>query len=76
MNCALAEDLQPGHLVVSDIQESTEKIRDTDNMNKSFRIEFEDGDLQQEKLTSSSCLSIHCDMEHPLCLFCGWKVLE
>jgi hypothetical protein len=62
--------------VVSDTQESPEKIRDTDNMNKSFRIEFEDGDLQQEELTCSSCLSIHCDMEQPFCIFCGWKVLE
>ncbi len=40
------------------------------------QIEFEDGDLQQEELTCSSCLSTHCDMEQPLCLFCGWKVLE
>ena len=62
--------------VVSDTQESPEKIRDADNMNKSFRIDFEDGDLQQEELTCSSCLSIHCDMEQPLCLFCGWKVLH
>jgi hypothetical protein len=49
--------------VVSDTQESTEKIRDTDSMIKSFRIDFEDGDLQQEELTCSSCLSTHCDME-------------
>jgi hypothetical protein len=62
--------------VVSDTQESPEKIRDADNMNKSFRIDFEDGDLQQEELTCSSCLSTHFDMEQPLCLFCGWKVLE
>ena len=62
--------------VVSDTQESPEKIREADNMNKSFRIDFEDGDLQQEELTCSSCLSTHCDMEQPLCLFCGWKVLE
>jgi len=62
--------------VVSDTQESPEKIRDADNMNNSFRIEFEDGDLQQQEMTCSSCLSIHCDMEQPLCLFCGWKVLE
>ncbi len=62
--------------VVSDTQESPEKIRDADNMNKSFKIEFEDGDLQQEEMTCSSCLSTHCDMEQPLCLFCGWKVLE
>ena len=52
--------------VVSDTQESPEKIRDADNMNKSFRIDFEDGDLQQEELTCSSCLSTHCDMEQPL----------
>jgi hypothetical protein len=62
--------------VVSDTQESPEKIRGADNMNNSFRIEFEDGDLQQEEMTCSSCLSIHCDIEQPLCLFCGWKVLE
>ena len=62
--------------VVSDTQESPEKIREADNMNNSFRIEFEDGDLQQQEMTCSSCLSIHCDMEQPLCLFCGWKVLE
>jgi hypothetical protein len=62
--------------IVSDTQESPEKIRDADNMNKSFRIEFEDGDLQQEELTCSSCLSTHFDIEQPLCLFCGWKVLE
>jgi hypothetical protein len=62
--------------VVSDTQESPEKIREADNMNKRFRIGFEDGDLQQEELTCSSCLSTHCDMEQPLCLFCGWKVLE
>ena len=62
--------------VVSDTQDSPEKIRDADNMNNSFRIEFEDGDLQQQEMTCSSCLSIHCDMEQPLCLFCGWKVLE
>jgi hypothetical protein len=49
--------------VVSDTQESPEKIRDEDNMNKSFRIDFEDDDLQQEDLTCSSCLSKH------LCLF-------
>ncbi len=61
--------------VVSDTEESPEKICEADNMNKSFRIDF-DGDLQQEELTCSSCLSTHCDMEHPLCLFCGWKVLE
>ena len=35
--------------VVSDTQESPAKIRDTDYMNKSFRIEFEDGDLQQQE---------------------------
>jgi hypothetical protein len=52
--------------VVSDTQESPEKIRDADNMNKSFGIDFEDGDLQQEELTCSSCLSTHCDMEQPL----------
>ncbi len=62
--------------VVSDTQESPEKIRAADNMNHSFRIEFEDGDLQQQEMTCSSGLSIHCDMEQPLCLFCGWKVLE
>jgi hypothetical protein len=62
--------------VVSNTQESPEKIRDADNMNKSFRIEFEDGDPQQEELTCSSCLSRHCDMEQPLSLFCGWKVSE
>jgi hypothetical protein len=57
-------------------QESPEKIREADNMNKSFRIDFEDDDQQQEDLICSSCLSKHCDMEQPLCLFCGWKVLE
>jgi hypothetical protein len=62
--------------VVSDTQESPEKIRDADNMNKRFRIDFEDGDLQQEELTCSSCLSTHCDMDQPFCLFCGWKILE
>jgi hypothetical protein len=67
---------QRRNLVVSDTQESPEKIREADNMNKSFRIDFEDGDLQQEELTCSSCFSKHCDMEQPLCLFCGWKVLE
>jgi hypothetical protein len=67
---------QKRNSVVSDTQESPEKICDADNMNKSFRIDFEDDDLQQEDLTCSSCLSKHCDMEQPLCLFCGWKVLE
>ena len=62
--------------VVSNTQESPEKICDADNMNKSFRIDFEDDDQQHEDLICSSCLSKHCDMEQPLCLFCGWKVLE
>jgi hypothetical protein len=48
--------------VVSDNQESPEKICDADNMNKSYRIDFKDDDLQQEELTCSSCLSTHSDM--------------
>jgi hypothetical protein len=35
--------------VFSDTQESLEKIRDGDNMNNSFRIQFEDIELQQEQ---------------------------
>jgi hypothetical protein len=54
--------------VVSDTQESPAKIRDTDYMNKSFRIEFEDGDLQQEELTCSSCIS-HIVIWSSLCVF-------
>jgi hypothetical protein len=34
--------------VVSDTQESPEKICDSDNINKHVRILFEDGDLEQE----------------------------
>jgi hypothetical protein len=33
----------------SDMQESLEKIRDGDNMNNSFRIQFENSELQQEQ---------------------------
>jgi hypothetical protein len=61
--------------VFSDTQESPEKIRDGDNMNNSFRIQFEDSELQQEQFICSSCLSAHHDIEQSFCIFCGWKVL-
>ncbi len=61
--------------VFSDMQESPEKIRNGDNMNNSFRIQFEDSEMQQEQFICSSCLSAHHDMEQSLCIFCGWKVL-
>ena len=61
--------------VFSDTQESPEKIRDEDNMNNSFRIQFEDSELQQEQFICSSCLSAHHDIEQSFCIFCGWKVL-
>ncbi len=61
--------------VFCDTQESPEKIRDGDNMNNSFRIQFEDSELQQEEFICSSCLSAHHDIEQSFCIFCGWKVL-
>jgi hypothetical protein len=61
--------------VLSEMQESPEKIRDGDNMNNSFRIQLEDSELQQEQFISSSCLSAHHDIEQSFCIFCGWKVL-
>jgi hypothetical protein len=61
--------------VISETQESPEKIRDGDNMKNSFRIQFEDSELQQEQFICSSCLSAHHDIEQSFCIFCGWKVL-
>jgi hypothetical protein len=61
--------------VFSEPQESPEKIRDGDNMNNSFKIQFEDSELQQEQFICSSCLSAHHEMEQSFCIFCGWKVL-
>jgi hypothetical protein len=61
--------------VFSDTQESPEKISDGDNMNNSFRIQFEDIELQQEQFICSNCLSAHHDIEQSFCIFCGWKVL-
>jgi hypothetical protein len=61
--------------LVSDSQESPEKLRGGDDLNGSFRIPFEEGDLQRDELTCSSCLSAHQDMNNPLCIFCGWRVL-
>ena len=62
--------------LVSDSQESPEKLRGGDDLNGSFRIQFEEGDMQREELICSSCLSTHHDINNPLCIFCGWKVLE
>jgi hypothetical protein len=67
--------IQRRNSVFSDVQESPEKIRDGDNMNNSFRIQFEHSELQQEQFICSSCLSAHHDMDQSFCIFCGWKVL-
>jgi hypothetical protein len=44
-------------------------------MNNSFRIQFEDIELQQEQFICSSCLSAHHDIEQSFCIFCGWAAL-
>jgi hypothetical protein len=62
--------------LVSASQESPEKLRGAEDLNESFRIQFEEGDMQREELICSSCLSTHHDINNPLCIFCGWKVLE
>jgi hypothetical protein len=62
--------------LVSDSQESPEKLRGGDDLNGSFRIQFEEGEMQRDELTCSSCLSTHQDMNNPLCIFCGWRVLS
>ena len=62
--------------LVSASQESPEKLRGAEDLNESFRIQFEKGEMQREELTCSSCLSTHHDINNPLCIFCGWKVLE
>ena len=62
--------------LVSASQESPEKLRGAEDLNESFRFQFEEGDMQREELICSSCLSTHHDMNNPLCIFCGWKVLE
>ncbi len=56
--------------VFSDTQESPEKIRDGDNMNNSFRIQFKDSELQREQFICSSCLSAHHEIEQSFCIFC------
>jgi hypothetical protein len=62
--------------LVSASQESPEKLRGAEDLNESFRIQFEKGEMQREELICSSCLSTHHDINNPLCIFCGWKVLE
>ena len=62
--------------LVSASQESPEKLRGAEDLNESFRIQFEEGDMQREELICSSCLSTHHHINNPLCIFCGWKVLE
>ena len=62
--------------LVSDTQESPEKLRGTEDLNESFRIQFEESEMQREDMICSSCLSTHLDINNPLCIFCGWKVLS
>jgi hypothetical protein len=61
--------------LVSASQKSPEKLRGAEDLNESFRIQFEEGDMQREELICPSCLSKHDDINNPLCIFCGWKVL-
>jgi hypothetical protein len=62
--------------LVSASQESPEKLRGAEDLNESFRIQFEKGEMQREELICSSCLSAYHAINNPLCIFCGWKVLE
>ena len=62
--------------LVSASQESPEKLRGAEDLSESFRIQFEEEEMQREELICSSCLSTHHDINNPLCIFCGWKVLE
>jgi hypothetical protein len=62
--------------LVSASQESPEKLRGAEDLNESFRIQFEEVDMQREELICSSCLSTHHDINNPLSIFCVWKVLE
>jgi hypothetical protein len=60
--------------LVSDTQESPEKLRGTEDLNESFRIQFEESEMQREDLICSSCLSTHLDINNSFFFFCGWKV--
>ncbi len=62
--------------LVSASQESPEKLRGAEDLNESFRIQFEEGDMQREELICSGSLSTNHDINNALCIFCGWKVLE
>jgi hypothetical protein len=61
--------------LVSASQESPEKLRGAEDLNESFRIQFEKA-VPREELVCSSCLSTHHAINNPLYIFCGWKVLE
>ncbi len=62
--------------LVNASQESPDKLSGAEDLNESFRIQFEEEEMQREELICSSCLSTHHDVNNPLCIFCGWKVLE
>ena len=62
--------------LVSASEESPEKLRGVEDLNESFRIQFEEEEMQREELICSSCLSTHHDINNPLCIFCGWKVFS
>ncbi len=61
---------------VSASEESPEKLRGVEDLNESFIIQFEEEEMQREELICPSYLSTHHDVNNPLCIFCGWKVLE
>jgi hypothetical protein len=58
--------------------ESPEKVRGIEELNDSFRIEFEDYELQQEEMeegfTCTSCMSKNDATAYPFCVCCGFKV--
>ncbi len=60
--------------LVSDTQEFLEKLLGAEDLNKSFRIQFEESEQQEEMMCSSYFLT-HYGINNPLCIFFCWKVL-
>jgi hypothetical protein len=63
--------------------ESPEKVRGIEETNDSFKIEFEDYELQQEEMeemeqgfTYTSCMSKNYATAYPCCVCCGSKFHE